>query len=613
MKKKTENKIDEVTRMLVLLMLFAAPVVFCTHWVYDGFGIPKVTLLRIFAPLIFALWAGEKFFSKEEIRVTGISAAAGLFVFALAAATLFSKNFAVSFYGLCPYYEWGFINVFAGFMIFVVITDKFDSRDLPLLAQTIFAAVLVVGIYGLMQAMGFDPFYKSEVSFGRIFSTMGNPNFLAGWLVAVFPVVLAGYFYPIGHRSRAGWDKNLLPYRAQAAALIVLIIINLGLTLSRAGFLAAGAGMLSFVFFSGRAFLKVRKNQMIFITLLSIIAVLFFVSGRRGFAGYETGESLLSERVKVTLDSSESSAAARIETWKSAAVMFKDNFITGAGPNMFQYLFPKYETLKCARILGGKTISNYAHNTLLHSAATTGITGLLTYIFLWFCLFRYGMKALLVSDVKSRYYLPGFLAGLAALFVFLQFHFFLNETMLYFWAFAGIISSLSAGKNLSLKRAAKLLIFVFALTAVVFYWTFALRHFSADSSFSGGKPAEAYRILPQSAVYSLPALIDCRNRASAERNIELLYRARDIARKNVARHPYNPQFWNNLGAVDMDFLQFGSEEFIEEAEYAFKKAYEVGPFLVKHIMDLSKYYEIGGDVESAEKYMKKAEAVRGKK
>ncbi|MBA3065949.1 O-antigen ligase family protein [bacterium] len=598
--KLNRDTLIDLIQVTLFMLLFIAPVLFVPHFLRDGFGIPKNALNRILGSLIFVLWAVKKSVSKESFKLTSLSYAAAAFVFFAGLATILSADPAVSFYGLCPYYEWGFINIFVCFLLFIVVADEFNARAVPNLALMIYVAATVVCAYGIIQILGIDMYYKAAYSFNRIFSTMGNPNFLAGWLVTVFPLILAGYFGASG--------KSRLPL----LFLLLTLGVNLGMTLSRAGFIAGIAATAVMLITLGKENLKKQKSWAVLFLSAAFFIFVIFLSGRKSLNDFEDNRSLISERIGVIADLSEGSASARYETWKTAFRMFKDNVFFGVGPNMFQYIFPKYETLKFARLTGGTTFSNYAHNTFLQVASTMGLFGLMAYVFLWGSALLVGLKKVIASEGKERLFYAGLLASLTALLVFLQFHFFLNETMLYFWVFLGILSAAEKPKEILLNGAARISLVIFSLVAAVFYWNIAVRNIFADKLLFEGKAVEAHRIFPQSVFYARYAVAELRGEAAAKQDINLMHDARRIATENAEKHPNNTGVWNDLGAVDIEFTTFGNMEFLDEAGQAFMEAYKQGPYKYKHVLDLSKYYEFRGDIKSAEKYMEACESIRRK-
>jgi len=602
MSKEKQNIFENLIRVPVFLLVFLMPVVFSSRFVHDAFGIPKITVLRIFAPLIFFFWALKKFVSREVVKISAITYLAAAFVFTAGVSTVFSKDFFVSFLGLCPYYEWGFTSVFAGFLLFIVVGDEFEMDDWTAIGAVILIAASVVCVYGVAQMLGFDPFYKATYSFSRVFSTLGNPNFLGGYLVTVIPLALAFYLAA---------PLKYIPY---IFALNVLLAVNLGLTLSRASWLAAGLSVVLFVLILG-AENKKRGGKRLLVLWASFAVVFFvFLAGRKGLQSPQqpAQESLVAARAGVLVSVQEASASARLEGWKSAIEMFKDNFWHGVGPNLFKYMSPRYMTLKFAQQTSGKSVSNYAHNTILQVASTMGIFALVAYLTLWLSVLFFGFKRVLNTSGGKRLYLAGVASSFFALFMFLQFHFFLNETMIYFWLLAGFVSSSVPPRKVNAGIFGRYLLIGFSFIFIPFYFILAGRHFLADIHFM--KKTNDYKtsagLMPRSPMYTAACAVRHKDNALKTGDLSSLYYAEKLAGKNIEFHPENPWALSDLGIVEMAKIQLGESNDPGKAEEFFRKAWEAGPYLYINVLNLSEFYHFTGKVGLKEKYAALAKRIK---
>ena len=50
---KGQDRFGSMLRVSVSLLAFLMPVIFSPSFIHDGFGIPKITVLRFLAPLAF--------------------------------------------------------------------------------------------------------------------------------------------------------------------------------------------------------------------------------------------------------------------------------------------------------------------------------------------------------------------------------------------------------------------------------------------------------------------------------------------------------------------------------------------------------------------------------
>ena len=183
----------------------------------------------------------------------------------------------------------------------------------------------------------------------RIFSTLENPNVLAGYLDAMICLAM-GLFMKI----HGGTQKFIL------AVVIGLLIACLAMTYSRGAFLTAA------IIFVICGILKDRR-------LLILFAVLI--------AGIIYGDSTFLHRVlSIFTEPIDSSEGLRVGIWISTISMIADHPFVGIGWGAFKFVYPQYNYY-----LADTTQTIYhAHNLFLQTAAEVGIVGALAYFWYFF-------------------------------------------------------------------------------------------------------------------------------------------------------------------------------------------------------------------------------------
>lgn len=174
-------------------------------------------------------------------------------------------------------------------------------------------------IYGLRYTQGY---------FG--FGPFPNRNHSACYF-AMAALIGAGCLARSGERKHFG----LL---ATAGVMLALILFALLRTQSRGGIVALGVGMAIFL---GVVLLKLRSRQALAVT----IAVGLLVGGLGLLAG---GKTL--KRFAGTGLPTDDSAAARVEVWKNATVMWRDAPMFGHGLGVFASVFPMYQNMEMEEV-----------------------------------------------------------------------------------------------------------------------------------------------------------------------------------------------------------------------------------------------------------------------
>jgi len=244
--------------------------------------------------------------------------------------------------------------------------------------------------YGLVQLAGFDPVLNAigTLAYGRVGSLAGSPVALGGILATLLPLQLRLALDGEGPRRRgAGW------------ACLALTAAVLVLTWSRGAWLAAAAGAVCYLLWTGRAPRPGARLKLAAALVLAGAALAFAMGRVRPTAGSDRG---------------------RVAVWSSAWRMFAAHPLTGVGPDAFDLMLGRHKTEAYVRAYGGSGGQAHAHNDFLQALATTGLLGFAAYAWLLVAAWRRLRHALLDPDLRAGSAAAG--AGLAALFVFAKFN-----------------------------------------------------------------------------------------------------------------------------------------------------------------------------------------------
>jgi len=350
-----------------------------------NFGLIEVNfyLVDIVAGLIVIVWSlnkiiAGKFKLKKDLLIHPIIAFASTALFSLLLNINFLnwEKFLVSSFYLVRWV------VFAGF--YFVVKDivkenkfklaQFNFKDLFLLSSM--AGV----VFGLVQylffpdirsliALGWDPHYY------RIVGTFLDPSFIGCLYVFILVYILVKF--------------------KKVNFLFVITYLALALTYSRSSYLAYLAAMAVFAFF--------KKRPKFFVKILAIGILTVLVLPRPG------GEGVYLRR--------QSTVWARFNNWKNTLQIIKDRPVFGVGFNSLRYVKKRYDFLSDDWRQSHSGAG--ADCSLLFVWATTGVTGLISYLWLLYRMYLLGIK-------KKPVLIP---AVLTALIV----HSFFNNTLFYNW------------------------------------------------------------------------------------------------------------------------------------------------------------------------------------
>lgn len=411
----------------LVVLLFITPLVFYP-WV-TTFTITKETVAELLLLVIAALWAiwlasGRRRFSlKTPLTIP---------IIALAVAILLSlintKSFFDSALGLAL---WG--SYILAYFIVISLVDS--SRWIKALLGAALSAGFLAATYCIFQFYGVDfPFWIKLGGRGRLFSTFGNPNYLAGYLIGCLPMAFV-WFMSIKKR----WKKLI------AGILIVIPYTAVLMTYTRAswaGLLASAIFTLGVLFiFCGKRLFKENRYWLAGLTsLLLAITVIYSVPNPVNWPG----RSVVG-RAASSFNFGQSSLQMRFLIWLSTIEIAKEHPIIGSGIGTLGINYPEGqgEVLAQARYRhfipqANKSIN--AHNDLLHMWAEIGILGLLCAAWIIIAFYTVAFRSLKRANSEQKMLLVGFMGGALAILghSIFSFPFHVIQNGLLFWLFLGL-------------------------------------------------------------------------------------------------------------------------------------------------------------------------------
>ena len=286
----------------------------------------------------------------------------------------------------------GLLSQFAYLAIFYagLVNLNFEKAKKLLIAAVMSA--LFVSLWGIAGHFGRDPSclvladtftsdcWQEEFNPQlRIFSTLGQPNWLASYLVLILPFAIA--FAMI-------FEKKLL--KNFFAASSIILFIALVMTTSRAGILGIFLAFVILAVFTGRGLLKDNFKAVRIILLGFLAAILIF----GGFLFSRIGEIITNNQQPTTSNQSQQpnsptaqspnvgteSSEIRLIVWQGAIAAFKKRPVLGFGPETFAYSYYLYRPLSHNQTTEWNFFYNKAHNEFLNYLATVGALGTFFYV-----------------------------------------------------------------------------------------------------------------------------------------------------------------------------------------------------------------------------------------
>ena len=491
---KIKRIIDIALEALWLAIIFFVPVFFLRQC-HNIFEIPKNILFQILTEfLLFFYIIKIIIFSGNRDRWAKIKSfwPAFVFILVLGVSTIFSEVKWFSFWG-----SWerrmGFLAWLHFFIFSLVLLLNLKSKKqvYRILISIIFSSILVV-FYGLIQSQGLDIFGWTYDPFamGRIFSTIGQSNFLGSWLLLVIPVPLILLY-------RKSFKTKIL-----AIFLFLLLLYTLFLTKSR----GAMVGLIALFSFLSFAWIWKKNKKLIIIPIfcaLFVFCVLFFSQTDIQKSDELSVSSPFFARIQSFTNLKEA-GQYRLMHWQASVDLIKQKPILGYGIATQRFNFPKYYQPEFAIYEKPNIYLDYAHNDILDILLSAGFLGLIGYLLLVGYVFIRGLKYFLKKSKESdsQIIVLGLMAGLFGYLFSILFSFHVMSTLVYFWVFCVLIIVLSGSsqiipkklyqdRRINLTPFKSLLIIFFLFLTIGFAYFFNLKLFLSSSFLMEARRAKA--------------------------------------------------------------------------------------------------------------------------
>jgi len=608
--------------MTWLAVIFLIPLFFNPQS-YQIFAISKASLLVFLVMAMLAFWIADWILSRaghKELKWQGILTSPlhlTILVFGLVAilATTASITPAISFWG-----SWdrksGLLTLICWILFFLIVAQQIRSRAQLLRAvYTLLLSSGIVSLLGILQYLFPDVILKVIHSTypGRVFSTVGNPLFLSGFLTMVIPFNLALIIYSWSKRKEGNNTRILIGlvillalqfwclWLAQYSITILLYIIAPIIFILLLGIVKRKRLLLSFGAVS--------------LLVLGIMAALLLSPMLFPSTNFKAPEAPSS---KLPLDAEELGLKTidwRMQYWRSAInivikspeVPFSNDRLhyfrrlIGYGPETFivtfQLSFP--DKMKSDYTYRSELV-DHPHNHYLYLATTMGLLGLISFlsilaVFFYLC-FRYLRRA------KTDIYKLLLIAMVAGMVQYMADIFFNPSTIspeLMFWltlSFVPVLGRLTAsyepehtkeadstqlgnGRKSYVNKTRRYVSIGCALLVILIGVGIAIRPFLADMYLQKGINLEARG--DEHAIYAFD--------------------------KATKIDPGEAAYWHYLGAYSYSVARRATEEPLKKeiltlATNAYNKALELKPYIAFEYYSLADVYTYWAKEGAADKW-----------
>lgn len=604
-----------------------------------------MVLVYLLTILIVSAWLARTVLAQKIIfRRTLLDIPLLAFLGSQIISTILSIDPQTSIFGYYSRFNGGLLSTICYSLLYWAFVSNLDRKHTLFIIHTSLFSATIVAVYGVLEHFGIDKDVWVQDVQSRVFSTLGQPNWLSAWLIALIPITWAlGLNEKFSIKSKIFWVNF---------SLSTLFFITLLFTKSRSGLLAFG---ITYVIFWSMTIWKFRKESLKpFIIISSSLLIISLIIGTQytPSIGQLLNKGAASPSVALAKDGpalevggTESGTIRRI-VWKGAIDVWKNYPITGSGVETFAYSYYKARPKEHNLVSEWDFIYNKAHNEYLNIAATSGSLGLLSYLaligFSIHLIFKninsmhetrstkqfqnsnLGNSNLFrISDFDIRILNIALLAGYISLLVTNFFGFSVVPTQLQFFLFPALAIVIS-GQPLAISKNEKLysnqkIIIALILIATGYLLVSISRYWYADYLYSTGKNynttsryetaikylTEAISLKPNQPLYHndlatayVPLAIGYNQKKDTQNSKKYTDLAISESKKAIELSPHNVNYQRTIFGIYIR-LSLIDPNYLVAAGYALTDAIKLAPTDAKLYYNLALVYARTGDTEMA--------------
>ena len=646
-------------------LFFITPLLF-TKINSELFELPKMYFVWITAIVIVGAWAIRCIASGRFIfQRTILDLPLLFFLLSQFTSFSFSSDKYLSFWGDYERLNGGILSLVSYSLLYWAFVSNMNKASSLVTCYLSLVTCFLVVLWGIPAHFGHDPtclvfFYdyklglaenikdnfntlcwsKNFVPTERIFSTLGQPNWLASWLVAIMPLGW-GFAVSVTRDTKYEMRRQFL-YITYLLSLGTLFLIALFYTKSDAGFIGFIIGLIIFTspFILNIFRQNMRRSFYVLSTLiLSLIIITlnfspigqYLDSAHRCISILTSSPAARGPRDLIAEEITPSSDI-RCIVWKGAIKIWRENPWFGTGPETFINSYYKVKPVEHNLTSEWNFAYNKAHNEYLNMAVNTGTFGLVSYLVL------IGTTVWLLGHwaVRKNPIALSLLAGYVSLLITNFFGFSVVPTQLLFFLFPAI-GMLLVTRNMIHKTqesdppATSYLLRATCYSIILLASSYLLltlfRYYLADYHFAKSQEYEnignyqkslssiRYAIQLRSSVplYHSKLSETLSSFALTTNQPDLIAAISKLIKEEsdlvVNSHPTTVSFWKTRANV---MLKLGTldDKYMALAQNAYEEAAELSPTDAEITYNLAFFYWQIGEVEKSRDQAKKALSLR---
>ncbi len=494
--------------VLFYILLSFVPIVLYPYTA-ELFEFNKMLATYALMVLIMVAWGAKMVAGKKFIfRRTILDIPLIVFLVSQILSTITSIDFRTSLLGYYSRFNGGLLSSISYALLYWAFVSNMDAKKTKKALYFLLSSGVLVCLYGVLEHFGIDKNLWVQDVQNRVFSTLGQPNWLAAWIAALIPLT---WNLQINKSTNLQIKSKVFWLWLSVSTLFFLTLLY---TKSRSGILGFAVAEIVFWVSTFVGLLKEKPKLKFFFQTFVICHLSFVILALTTgtpwtptFANFIKTKTLIinipttaSAGPALEVGGTESGTIRKI-VWKGAIEIWKHYPILGTGVETFAYSYYNFRPVEHNLISEWDFLYNKAHNEYLNFMANTGTVGTASYLIL--------IVSTLVLFYKKREY--AFAAGYISILVSNFFGFSVVPVNLEFFLFPAIAITLASSQqttnNFQHKKLSKEQKVAVAVLLLVGSWLLIIigRYWYADFLYTKGKLYDDSSQFAQGAQYLMRA------------------------------------------------------------------------------------------------------------
>lgn len=544
-----------------------------------------------------------------------------LFLISQIVCTVTSIDIFTSFYGYPSRLNGGLLSIISYCCLFWCLLPYLDEKLKQKIIDFSLISGVSVALYGILEHFGIDQHLWVQDVQSRVFSTLGQPNWLAAYLCILLPFSI--------YRTLNNSTKKLSTfYFLLSTSLFICLLF----TKSKSGIIASIVSIS--IFYTIYIFQKIKNKKNLpcqgkvpegrkgFVLVLIFVILSLTITNpiKDKIFPLKINPIPTTENQNLNITSSED---IRKIVWQGSLDLFKKFPILGTGVETFAYSY--YWTRPAEHNLTSEWdfLYNKAHNEYLNYLATTGLVGTIPYLILIFTVIFYLIKQIFISknSLEIRNWSLVILSSYISILITNAAGFSVVTVSLFFF----LLPALSLPKKTSPLQTSnskfkKFLIFPISLLFLtLFYYNFS--DYIADTFFAKSQASDTKQDYSSAHNFAQKALdlspgnpnyiINLSDSSAKialitkDNNQTYIDQASKLANQAVSISPANINFWKQRGQIYY-YLSTLDNKYFYTAVESLLQASKLAPTDAKMYYSLGKFLETASMPDDAAFYYQKA-------